>query len=84
MPTIRCPKTFCGCGMCVTKTSDNEQMKELWKFATKGISSNLSPKHERPLRQNEFYDIPAGMNELDGKPTRAGIKLMDFLNENSS
>lgn len=79
MPTIRCPKTFCGCGMCVTKTSDNEHMKELWEFATKGVSSNLSSMHDRPQTQEEFYDIPAGMNELDGKPTRAGIKLVDVL-----
>ena len=38
MPMIRCPKSFCGCGMCITKSDSEDSIKEIFDKHTKNIT----------------------------------------------
>ena len=45
VPMITCPKTFCGCGMCVTKTSQNIEPM-FTKHVVKGLTYDIVSQKE--------------------------------------
>ena len=62
IPMITCPKTFCGCGMCVTKTSQNIEPM-FTKHVVPGLDHFIVPQKE----SNYEIDITTKkvLNELD-------------------
>jgi organic radical activating enzyme len=42
MPMIKCPKKFCGCGMCITKAKDDIPSIELFKVHSPTLTPKLS------------------------------------------
>jgi len=62
IPMITCPKTFCGCGMCVTKTSQNIEPM-FTKHVVPGLDHFIVPQKE----SNYEVDITTKkvLNELD-------------------
>jgi len=45
VPMITCPKTFCGCGMCITKSKENIEPM-FTKHVTEGLTYNIIPQKE--------------------------------------
>jgi hypothetical protein len=62
IPMITCPKTFCGCGMCVTKTSQNIE-----PMFTKHVVPGLDHFIVSQKESNYEVDVTTKkvLNELD-------------------
>lgn len=65
MPTIRCPKDHCGCGMCISKTSDDIIAKDIWKNTTRGVEFKAAERRDNPIPFTEHDDIPRKTTEYD-------------------
>lgn len=48
IPLIKCPKTYCGCGLCATKAKDDNQIKQLF---------NSKINKLQPILQHQAKDI---------------------------
>lgn len=46
IPFIRCPKTYCGCGLCVPKAKSDEDAVKLFESHTSSISPSLMNEKE--------------------------------------
>ena len=69
MPLIRCPKKFCGCGMCITKANDDIGGIELFNELTAG--------KVKPILMKEKYIAPG-----DEITTAAAAKAYDNVESN--
>lgn len=48
IPYIRCPKTHCGCGLCVPKAKDDDVAANLFKSHVQGVEPSFMDKDRRP------------------------------------
>ena len=52
IPFIRCPKTHCGCGLCVPKSSRDDVAEQLFKYHAPGVTPVfMEGKKEEDLKQ---------------------------------
>ena len=64
IPVIKCPKTFCGCGMCIDKSDDFEKYVSLQE--NKIHSLNFVETEQKPLPQKR-NPLRLSMEALDAK-----------------
>jgi hypothetical protein len=41
MPVIKCPKKLCGCGLCISKAKNNEDITKLFYKTVKNLTPVL-------------------------------------------
>ena len=76
MPMIRCPKSHCGCGMCISKTADDVFAKDIWNNTVRGVNVNLSKTKKKPTPFLKEHGIPKAMELHDW--ANYGIKRDDL------
>ena len=63
-PVISCPKTFCGCGMCVDKMDKSYDIKE-HNFGIKDIE--LIPNIVKPMEKTRTITVRNRMESIDDR-----------------
>lgn len=52
-PIIKCPKNFCGCGMCISKAKTEEDLLEINKVTTKGFTPQFTEQKHNDWKKEK-------------------------------
>ena len=69
IPYIRCPKTHCGCGLCVPKAKHDGLANEIFKRHAPGIQPELMERQEVDIASGSLKKLVYKFDEENGNET---------------
>jgi hypothetical protein len=66
MPVIRCPKSYCGCGLCTPKAKTDDRALAIWDSHITGLQPALTPVNTQPILDGTLRNLVDKFDSMNG------------------